>query len=332
MGSRDFFTFCTSLKRSELRAIGELSWVRHLAVGEILYAPGEPGNALFIVNRGVLEAVAADSPRNSKGLYLLRGDFVGEIEVFSQAARRHLVRAHETASLQCFPRANFAKLVDTVPTFFQYLCEEMASRLLSAPDPTVEQSHCLELKGSMSNFDLATIYQTIASSGQTGELTIKDESAQTVGAFYFETGRPCKGQFQHLTGPDAFWQLFLSDTLAGTFSFATGEGSVTKSIQSSEITRNSGDLLIVALQFRDEFNALKRQLPDASHQLKACAADLVWNGEAPPDLAPLAKQIWELVSLSPRTLTDLYRQCFACELKVYQVVHELLRSEQMALD
>src|SRR6266403_2586361 len=130
MQPRDFFAFCTTLKPSELKAIGELSWIRNLAEGEVLYSPGEPGNALYIVDRGVLEALPQKGRQNAKSGFLGRGDLTGDIEVFLDIRRAQLVRVQEAASLQCFPRANFPALLRLVPSFYQYVCEQMAYRLL----------------------------------------------------------------------------------------------------------------------------------------------------------------------------------------------------------
>ena len=103
MARRDFFAFCAALKPVELRAIGDLSWVRNLAQGEVLYSPGERGNALYIVNRGLLEILPQRSSQKEGRVYLSKGDVVGEVEVFADLARLELVRAQEAASLQCFP-------------------------------------------------------------------------------------------------------------------------------------------------------------------------------------------------------------------------------------
>jgi CRP-like cAMP-binding protein len=326
---RDFFAFCTSLKRPELRAIGELSWVRHVAEGEILYRPGEPGNALFIVNRGVLQV---GSPKeDEKGSVLLkRGEVIGHVEVFSQLPRMYLVKALEATSVQCFPQGTFPELVKHVPSFFRYLCEQMALRVIQVSDVSKNHEQGAPLSGRISHFDLTTVHQTIASSGQTGELSIRDEQAEPVAAFYFEAGRPSAGQFQHLTGEEAFWQLFLSETLSGTFSFSVGERPLTNWIDSGRITRTSGDMLIAALQFRDEFNALKKEIPEDSAKLTPTKADLQWNGENRDELRPVANRIWELVSRRPASVKDLYRQCSVCELKIYQVVNELLTGKQVA--
>ena len=329
MPDRDFFAFCTSLSRPELRTIGELSWVRHLTEGEILYRPGDPGNALFIVNRGEIEVVP-DLP-GTQPILLARGQVVGDVEAFSELPRTNTVRSASGASLQCFPRANFHQLVRAVPSFFRYLCEQMAFRVLQATDQVRSLDQPAPLSGRISHFDLTAVHQIIANAGQTGQLSIKDDQAETVGAFYFEGGRPSAGQFEHLTGEEAFWQLFLNEALSGTFSFSVGERPMTSWIESGQIVRNTGDMLIAALQFRDELNHLKQEIdPHAGAKLTPTRQELTWNGGAPEDLRPVATRVWDLVKRKPLSIGEVYRQCSVCELKIYQVVNHLLTHEQIA--
>ena len=80
MPDRDFFAFCTSLTRPELRMVGELSWVRHLGEGEVLYRPGEPGNALFIINRGEVEVLTGTD--DLEPIRLARGQVIGDVKLF----------------------------------------------------------------------------------------------------------------------------------------------------------------------------------------------------------------------------------------------------------
>ena len=329
MRHRDFFAFCASLKPSEVKTINQLSWIRHLAEGDVLYSPGEPGNALYIISRGVLELLPPKNRPNSKTISLNRGDVVGDLEVFGDTRRTQSVRAHEAASLQCFPRANFPELLRLVPSFFKFLCEEMACRSLQERDLASGHDDCLELSGRISNFDLTTIHQTIMSSGQTGELSIKDEKGQAIGAFYFEIGRLCAGQFQHLTGEEAFWQLFQVQKLPGTFSFSARERPLHDWIESGQIAQHGGDMLIIALQFRDELDALKKGMHGETEKLNVRGTELRWSGGAPEQLNSLAEQIWQLLARGPKTMRELYRHCLVCELKIYEVVSELLYSDQV---
>jgi CRP-like cAMP-binding protein len=330
MVDRDFFGFCITLKPLELKAIGELSQTRHLAAGETIYAPGDPGDTFYIINRGVVEAVRS-SAKSVKDTYLSRGDIFGDVEVLTERPRKYLVRTREPVSLQCFHRDNFPELVRRVPSFFQYLSEQLAFRLAQARDLTLAQGHCLELSGSLSNFDLVTVYQTIVNSSQTGELRVSNESSQLISAFYFEKGQPRCGQFEHLTGEEAFSQLFLSEALRGTFSFSSGDRLLRAGMQAEEIARNPDEMLINALQGRDELADLKNRLSDDSAILRLRKAALAWPAYAPANLRPVAEEIWKLVDSGPAALSSLFRHCSFNELKIYEAVDELIESHHLDL-
>ena len=332
MPDRDFFAFCTSLKPVELKAMGALSQVIHLKEAEIVYAAADPGEALYIINRGLVEVAPDDSQVPTSSTYLSRGDIFGDLESLTDRPRTHLVRACEQVSLQCIKRKDFDELARRVPTFFPYLCERLASRFSEASALALSKSHCLELTGSLRNFDLVTIYQTIVNSLQTGELSVRDENAHPVSSFFFKEGRVCSGQFEHLTGEEAFWQLFLSDTLSGTFAFSAQEESLNDCVQATEIVRNRQDMLIAALQFRDEFQALKGKLPDKSTKLHRRKLNFTWPAEAAPELQPIAEEVWQLAYSTPLSLSNLYQKCSVCELKIYQVVDELVRAKLLAFE
>ena len=72
--------------------------------------------------------------------------------------------------------------------FFLFLSEKLANRLFQARELTQSPNNSLELTGSLANFDIVTIYQTIIQSMQTGLLTIADEDGETISTFYFEKG------------------------------------------------------------------------------------------------------------------------------------------------
>ena len=326
MLDRDYFGFCTTLKPLELKALGELSRVQHLAEGETVYSTGDPGDAIFIISRGVVEVIQPSAQKSAPAAYLSRGDVLGDVEALSGAPRKHVVRTCEPVSLQCFERKNFPELIRRIPSFFHYISTQLAFRLSKASDLAVAQSHCLELSGNLANFDLITIYQTIANSSQTGELRISNPKGELVSAFFFEKGQPRCGQFEHLTGEEAFWQLFVSEELAGTFAFSAKELPVKDWIQSERITKNAGEMLINALQGRDEFAELKQRFDVEGATLQRHKANLSWPAEAPPESKAVAEQIWQLAAKGPVTVLDLFHHCAVCELKVYQVVEELVQS------
>jgi hypothetical protein len=274
----------------------------------------------------MVEVIQPSAQKSAPAAYLSRGDVLGDVEALSDIPRKHIVRTCEPVSLQCFLRKDFDELIRRVPSFFRFISGQLAFRLSQASDIAPTQSHCLELSGSLANFDLITIYQTIANSSQTGELRISNPNGELVSAFFFEKGQPRCGQFEHLTGEEAFWQLFVSEELAGTFAFSAGDLPVKDWIQSERITKNASEMLINALQGRDEFAELKQRFGENGATLQRHKSNLSWPAEAPPESQAVAEQIWELAAKGPVTVEALFRHCGVCELKVYQVVEELIHS------
>jgi hypothetical protein len=210
------------------------------------------------------------------------------------------------------------------------LSGQLALRLAHARDLAVTQSHCLELSGNLANFDLITVYQTISNSAQTGQLRISNANSELIAALFFEQGQPRCGQFAHLTGEEAFWQLFVSEELAGTFAFSTSEMPEKDWIQSERITKNAAEMLINALQGRDEFAELKQRFGDNAATVERCKSNLVWPAAAAPELEPVAQQIWKFAANGPVTIPAVFQECAVCELKIYQAVEELIQSRHLA--
>ena len=178
MSKSDFFTFITSLRPIELKAIGELSQVLHLDEGVSVYESGDESDAIYIINRGALEIVHEDAHYGARTpvSYLSRGDVFGETETLSDLPRKNAVRTCEPASIQRFQKKNFPDLIRRVPQFFFYLSQQIASSVAKMTDLAFVQSSCLELSGNLANFDMVTIYQTILNSAQTGELATVNET------------------------------------------------------------------------------------------------------------------------------------------------------------
>jgi CRP-like cAMP-binding protein len=331
MPTRDFFAFCTSLQPLELKALGALSEARHVPAGVTIYEAGQPCDALYIVNRGALEVVRQKANNSAVNTYLARGDTFGDVEALTGRPCEFQIKTCEEASLRCFRRDNFEELLKRVPSFFFFLSEQLADRLIRAENAVVAPPACLELSGSLKNFDLITIYQTITNSSQTGELSITAEDGSLISAFFFDTGQPRGAQFQHLTGEEAFWQLFLADDLQGTFSFKSREVTISQSTQGGKITRSAGDMLINALQARDEYHSLKTAMPAATTLIERQKQTLDIGTAAPPALRTVMEQIWWLPFEGAIPLRTLYSQLAVSELKIYQAVNELLRAGQMTL-
>src|SRR5438067_11865064 len=230
MPRRDFFSFCTTLKPIELKALGELSRVRHLEKGELVYRTGDPADEIYSVNRGVVE-LTSEGESHARD-FLVRGEIFGLSDTFGNVARSHSAAAQDLVSLQCFERQNFVAIARRIPTFFYFLCEQIALQSQRGGAKAAAYQH---LTGSLANFDLVTVHQTIISSGQSGELRVLNENGERLATFYFQEGERRSGQLQHLTGEEAFWQLFLCDEIPGTFSFSSAARAITDCLKSAEI-------------------------------------------------------------------------------------------------
>jgi len=306
---------------TELRSIGSLSRVKHYGEGELIYSPGDDSNDLFITNRGLVEITPGpDQPGGS--VVLCRGDVFGETGAFTQAPRDHTARARSVVSVQCFASKNFAELVRRVPSFVLFLTENIARRLTQAR--TIEAG--CELAGSLVNFDLITIYQTIVRSLRTGTLFINDERGEIVSEFHFESGTPCWGRFQHLLGEEAFWQLFIHPRKSWTFTFSRELPAHVDFKEHKTINRDAEEMLVQAVQMRDEFEGVQKSLPDETALLKRQQLNFAWPNNDLEDLRPIGEEIWQVAYSQPISLADLCARCNVCALRIYLVVAEMLRS------
>ena len=329
MSARDFFAFCTSLHPVELRAIGTLSEVRHIPEDHIIYQPGESAETLYIIKRGTVEIESGEGHRPAKITALSRGDIFGDLDLLTERPHQEIARTREPVSLQCFERRGLAELQRSVPSFFRYLCDHLAHRLADARHAALSQIENLELSGSLTNFDLVTIYQTIVQSFQTGELSIVNRAGLQIAAFHFETGHPVGGRFQHLRGEEAFWQLFLTDDLRGNFSFSSGQQPGTETL-GQPIAQKATDMLMTAIQYRDEFLSLKETM-EASAVLELEKPGLALAADESDISRELMEHIWRCCAERPTALCGLYSHFSVCELKIYQAVRELIRSGNLSL-
>ncbi len=302
MVQRDFFAFCKSLQLIELKAIGTLSPVKHFADNEIVYSAGEDGRELFIVTRGAVELLPQNARAGSPTTVLSRGDIFGETGALMELPRNNTARACGALSVQCFRRSDFPELMQRVPSFFLFLSEKLANRLFQARELTRSPNNSLELTGSLANFDIVTIYQTIIQSMQTGLLTIADEDGETISTFYFEKGTPRWGRFEHLSGEEAFWQLFLHEHRSGTFSFSNETQVRADWGESSALTRQADEILINAIQMRDQFDDLRKRMRNTSAHLKRQKLNLSWDNPELEELREVAEEIWQIAYNDALTL------------------------------
>lgn len=332
MAQRDFFAFCKTLRLVELKAIGQLSCVRHFAEGEMVYSATQPGDEFFVINRGAVELLPPNYRPGASATVLSRGDLFGESGPLMEQPRDQTARACATLSVQCFHRRDFPALIERVPSFFVFIAEKLANRLFQARELARGPSNALELSGGLANFDIVTIYQTIIQSMQTGLLTIANEDGETISTFYFDKGTPRWGRFQHLKGEEAFWQLFLHEHHSGSFFFSNQTQVGSDWGKDSALTRQPDEILINAIQMRDQFDDLRKQIRDSGARIRRLKLNLDWNDGEFSDLRPVAEEIWQLAYNLTLTLSELQSRCTYCTWKIYRVVDLLVRNGLFALE
>src|SRR5262249_2361831 len=154
--------------------------------------------------------------------------------------------------------------------------EQMGRRLFQPGVGGPSSERGCELAGSLANFDLITIYQTIVRSMRTGALLISDERGETVSEFHFENGTPRWGRFRHLLGEQAFWKLFIPPRKPWSFSFSKELPTNVDWKEQKIVTASADEMMIQAVQMRDEFESLRKSMSDNSALLKRQRLNFVW--------------------------------------------------------
>lgn len=323
---KDFFTFCTSLDLKQRKSLGQLSRVIHVAPNTLIYRQGEPSDSLYIINRGVVEVLikSHDGQRQQSMGYLSRGDSLGEVGLLTGMPRSATVRTCEPCSLQYFSEENFYRLIEDVPGFFHYLSVRLAERLQRTSNLTFLNSNCLDLSGNLSNFDLVTVFQTIGQSSKTGELRINDDENRELGRFYFDNGSPTYAKFRHLHGAQGLWQLFLDENLRGSFAFyidatPAEEDRIT-------INQSATEILMNALQMRDEFPSLRDQIKDFVTPLVTLADSLKFEEEMYQECG---QAVFEYLLQQPTSVIELVEKLNFCEFHIYAAVLHMLKTGQV---
>ena len=223
-------------------------------------------------------------------------------------------------------------IVAACPVVFSVRLRENGPAAVSGAGERPATGVGCELVGTLANFDLITIYQTIVRSMRTGALVINDERGEIVSEFYFENGTPRWGRFQHLLGEEAFWQLFVQPRTAWTFSFSRELPTNVNWSEQEVITSTADEILIQAIQMRDEFESVRKSMSDDTAALKRQQLNFVWPDTDLEQLRPVAEEIWQIAYNQPMSLVDLCQRCNACALKVYLAVAGMLKAGLFALE
>lgn len=93
----------SSLAEEELRAVAASSTMLELGAGDALFEPGSPGDALYAVASGSIGVEGSDGRIIAE---FVAGDILGDLDLFTGAARNARAKALEPCVLAKFPAAS----------------------------------------------------------------------------------------------------------------------------------------------------------------------------------------------------------------------------------
>ena len=107
--------------------------------GEWLLRAGDPAESLFVVRSGRLEVVTEGPPEMVIRI-LRRGEVLGELALLQGGTRSTSVRAQRDSELLRLDRAQFAELINDVPSFALGLTRATGAQLAANRAPAVTTS------------------------------------------------------------------------------------------------------------------------------------------------------------------------------------------------
>jgi CRP-like cAMP-binding protein len=296
--------------------------------GEFVLRQDDLPDAVYIIADGVVEVVhlSPDGRQHRSLAYLSAGDIFGELGILTAHKRIASIRACEDVKLWKIVRDDFLTLMKKVPQFGLYISTHLAGRLYRATVDAAYHSYCTDFGGNLLHFDMLLIFQTIASSGEVGELRLLNPENDVIGCFLFRGNRVEAGRFGHLHGIEAVWQIFLEHHIDGTFAFQANSQPSVELDETCRVDMDGTDMLMQAAGKRDHFHAL----PSSWRQLEGSLgrhpdASLAWED---PESEPRAQIVWQLIAKRPQLLASLWRRLNLCKYHLADVAMKMADTGQ----
>jgi serine/threonine protein kinase len=122
-----------ALPAESAQKLADRAGERRYAPGDRILAQGDPGDAMFIVQRGSVRVPIVNDEGTRFEVYLGPGDLFGEMALITGDARRADVYADGEVECSClvFPAAEVKALLKSEPHIARFLTEIVGKRLLS---------------------------------------------------------------------------------------------------------------------------------------------------------------------------------------------------------
>ena len=134
-----------TLSEDVLWAVSERLLLRHVPAGELVFAEGAPGDALYLIDSGRIE-ILSDKRSGSIVLARMGGDeFFGEMALLTGKPRSSSARTASHSNLWVLYRSDFDDLVNRYPSISLALSKVLSERLAEM-DRRFTESHLRGLK------------------------------------------------------------------------------------------------------------------------------------------------------------------------------------------
>ena len=119
-----------SLDPAQLHALAGACVARVIAAGDIVFRKGDPGDALYIVEAGTVEAVLDEGTASEQVVSrFVTGDFFGEMALLTGQPRSATVRARADSRLLALGKVHFDRAVADDPELALRLSRALSARL-----------------------------------------------------------------------------------------------------------------------------------------------------------------------------------------------------------
>jgi CRP/FNR family cyclic AMP-dependent transcriptional regulator len=118
------------IDQQELALLAEVSWLKKLTRGELLFLQSDPSDCVYIVRRGAI-AIQLSSPDGRELVIneMNQGDCFGELGILTGESRSAGAEAIVDSEVLIAPRDAFMKILERIPFLSRRLLEITASRL-----------------------------------------------------------------------------------------------------------------------------------------------------------------------------------------------------------